>query len=359
LPHVAHRTDLTYLIGEMVGELGVGHSYTGGGDAPKAKRVQIGLLGAELTPGENDRYRITRIFEGQNWMRSRRSPLTEPGLNVKTGDYILAINGNELRAPTDPGSLLLNSAGKQTTLRINSRPSDSGARDIVVVPVAHDAGLRYYNWVEKNRRYVEERSGGRVGYIHIPNMGAEGLNEFARTYYPQVRKEALILDDRWNGGGFVSEMIHERLNRKLSSLSAARNKADFTYPDATHYGPKVCLLNQWSASDGDYFPYHFRRFGTGKIIGRRSWGGVVGIRGGGDLVDGGFVTMPEFAAYSPDGEWIIENRGVDPDIEVVNEPGDWLAGKDAQLDAAIDLMMKEIEGKSFKLPKRPADPSDR
>jgi tricorn protease len=228
-----------------------------------------------------------------------------------------------------------------------------------VVPVAHDAGLRYYNWVEKNRRYVEERSGGRVGYIHIPNMGAEGLNEFARTYYPQVRKEALILDDRWNGGGFVSEMIHERLNRKLSSLSAARNKADFTYPDATHYGPKVCLLNQWSASDGDYFPYHFRRFGTGKIIGRRSWGGVVGIRGGGDLVDGGFVTMPEFAAYSPDGEWIIENRGVDPDIEVVNEPGDWLAGKDAQLDAAIDLMMKEIEGKSFKLPKRPADPSDR
>jgi tricorn protease len=359
LPHVAHRTDLTYLIGEMVGELGVGHSYTGGGDAPKAKRVQIGLLGAELTPGENDRYRITRIFEGQNWMRSRRSPLTEPGLNVKTGDYILAINGNELRAPTDPGSLLLNSAGKQTTLRVNSRPSDSGARDIVVVPVAHDAGLRYYNWVEKNRRYVEERSGGRVGYIHIPNMGAEGLNEFARTYYPQVRKEALILDDRWNGGGFVSEMIHERLNRKLSSLSAARNKADFTYPDATHYGPKVCLLNQWSASDGDYFPYHFRRFGTGKIIGRRSWGGVVGIRGGGDLVDGGFVTMPEFAAYSPDGEWIIENRGVDPDIEVVNEPGDWLAGKDAQLDAAIDLMMKEIEGKSFKLPKRPADPSDR
>lgn len=360
LPHVAHRTDLTYLLGEMLGELGVGHSYTGGGDAPKAERVQIGLLGAELAPDAGSgRFRITRIYEPQPWMKSRRSPLTEPGLNVKVGDYVLAIDGEDLRAPTNPGSLLWNRAGKQTTLRVSASPSDAGSREIVVVPVAHDAGLRYYNWIEANRRYVQEKSGGRVGYIHIPNMGEDGLNEFVRQYYPQVRTEALILDDRWNGGGFVSEMIHERLNRKLSSLTAVRNKGDFTYPDATHFGPKVCLLNQWSASDGDYFPYHFRRFGTGKIIGRRSWGGVVGIRGGGDLVDGGFVTMPEFGAYSPDGKWIIENRGVDPDIEVVNPPGEWLDGKDAQLDAALDLMLKEIAGKSFKLPKRPADPTDR
>jgi tricorn protease len=360
LPYVAHRVDLTYLLGEMLGELGVGHSYVGGGEGPEPERVKIGLLGADLEADRaSGRYRITRIFEGQNWDDHRRSPLTEPGLNVKVGDYILSIDGKPLAAPTDPGSLLWNRAGKQTTLVVNGRPTEAGSREIVVVPIDFDSGLRYWNSVEANRRYVEKATGGRVGYIHIPNMGGDGLNEFAKTYYPQVRKEGLVIDVRWNGGGFVSEMIIERLRRVLGSMAASRNGADFTYPDAVHIGPKVCLLNQWSASDGDYFPYHFRGYKLGPIVGKRSWGGVVGIRGGPNLVDGGFVTIPEFGAYGLDGKWIIENHGVDPDIEVENLPKDVIAGKDAQLDRAIALIMDELAKKSYTLPKRPADPTDR
>ncbi len=360
LPHVAHRVDLTYLLGEMLGELGVGHSYVGGGEGPKPERVKIGLLGADLEADRaSGRYRIARILEGQNWDSHRRSPLTEPGLNVKVGDYVLAIDGKPLRAPTDPGSHLWNRAGKQTTLVVNARPTETGSREITVVPIDFDSGLRYWNWVEANRRYVEEHSNGRIGYVHLPNMGGDGLNEFGKTFYPQARKEGLIVDVRWNGGGFVSEMIIERLRRVLGSLAASRNGADFTYPDAVHIGPKVCLLNQWSASDGDYFPYHFRGYGLGTLVGKRSWGGVVGIRGGGNLVDGGFVTIPEFGAYGLDSKWIIENHGVDPDIEVENVTKDVIAGKDAQLDRAIALIMEELATKSYTLPKRPADPTDR
>ncbi len=358
LPHVAHRVDLTYLIGEMIGELGAGHSYVGGGEAPHPERVKIGLLGADLEL-DGGRYRIARIFEGQNWDKGRRSPLTEPGLNVKVGDFVLSIDGKPLRAPTNPGSLLWNRAGKQTTLVVNSGPSETGSREIVVVPIEFDAGLRYWNWVEANRRYVDKMTNGRCGYIHIPNMGGDGLNEFVKTYYPQVRKEALVLDVRWNGGGFVSQMILERLRRVVDAMGASRNGAEDTYPDATHYGPKICLLNQWSASDGDIFPYHFRNFGLGKLVGKRSWGGVVGIRGGDNLVDGGFVTIPEFGSYGLDRKWIIENYGVDPDVEVENLPGDVMAGKDAQLDTAIKMMNDELAKRSYKLPARPADPTDR
>lgn len=360
LPHVAHRVDLTYLIGEMVGELGVGHSYVGGGDQPKPEPVRIGLLGAELEADEaSGRYRIARILEGQNWDKGRRSPLTEPGLNVKPGDYVLAIGGQPLRAPTDPGSLLWNRAGKQTTLVVNSRPTEAGSREITVVPIEFDSGLRYWDWVEGNRRAVEAATDGRCGYIHIPNMGGDGLNEFAKTFYPQVRNEALIVDVRWNGGGFVSEMIIERLRRVVDGMGKPRHGGEYTYPDAAHHGPKVCLLNQWSASDGDIFPYHFRNYGLGKLVGKRSWGGVIGIRGGNNLVDGGFVTMPEFGHYSVDGKWVIENRGVDPDIEVENLPGDVMAGKDAQLERAIAMMNEELSKRSYLLPGKPADPTDR
>ena len=360
LPCVAHRSDLTYLLGEMIGELGTGHTYVGGGETPRTAPVSVGLLGAELEldPGSG-RYRIAKIFEGQSWMPERRSPLTEPGLNVKAGDYILQINRRELQAPTHPGSLLLNRANRQTSLLVNRIPSRSGAREITVVPLAQDGQLRYYNWILHNRRYVDKQSQGRIGYIHLPNMGGAGLNEFARTYYPQVRKSALIIDVRWNGGGFVSEMILERLRRKLSGMSAPRNAKPFTYQGAVHHGPKVCLLNQWSASDGDLFPHYFRRFGLGKLVGKRSWGGVVGIRGQLNLVDGGYVWQPEFGNYDIDSRWIIENHGVEPDIEVDNLPADVIKGKDAQLDKAIELMLQELKKKSYQLPPRPPDPTNR
>ncbi len=356
LPHVAHRSDLVYLIGEMIGELGAGHSYVGGGERPRPPKVSVGLLGAELEPDESSgRWRIKHIFPGLPGWKKYRSPLLRPGLNVKEGDYILAIDGKELRLPMQPGQLLLDKAGKQVVVRINRIPSTSGSREITVIPRAHDSKLRYLDWVEKNRRYVEEKTGGRVGYIHLPDMGGWGVREFARTYYPQVRKEGLIIDVRWNGGGFVSEMLLERLRRKVAGMSAPRNAKPFTYPDATHHGPKICLLNQWSASDGDLFPHFFRRYGLGKLVGKRSWGGVVGIRGSPNLVDGGYVTIPEFAYYDVNSRWMIENHGVEPDIEVDNPPAEILRGRDPQLDRAIDELMRQLEN-PVRLPPRPPDP---
>ena len=358
LPHVAHRIDLTYLIGELIGELGTGHAYVGGGDLQTTGQLSIGLLGAELTPDPaSGRWRIERIFEGQNWDPNRRSPLTEPGLNVKPGDYLLAVEGRQLRLPDQAGQLLLDRVGKQTLLTISSIPSASGAREVTVVPIERDAGLRYHAWVEENRRRVEKASGGRIGYLHIPDMGGNGLNQFVRTFYPQVEREALIVDVRWNGGGFVSQMIIERLRRKLGGMSASRNAGEFTYPGATHVGPKICLINQWSASDGDLFPHFFRRYGLGKLLGQRTWGGVVGIRGNSNLVDGGYVYQPEFAYYDLDSKWMIENRGVEPDLVVDNPPAAVMSGRDPQLERAIELMLEAIEKKKPELPARPADPS--
>ena len=357
LPHVAHRSDLVYLIGEMIGELGSGHSYVGGGERPRPPSVSVGLLGAELeADAASGRWRIRHIFAGLPGWKKYRSPLRQPGLNVKAGDYLLAIDGHELRLPQQPGQLLLDRAGKQVRLRINRIPSASGSREITVVPVAHDSKLRYLDWVERNRRYVEKKTGGRVGYIHLPDMSGWGVREFARTFYPQVRKQGLIIDVRWNGGGFVSEMLLERLRRQVAGMSAPRNAEPFTYPDAAHLGPKVCLLNQWSASDGDLFPHFFRRYGLGPLIGKRSWGGVVGIRGTPNLVDGGYVTMPEFAYYDMDSKWMIENHGVDPDIEVDNPPGQVLRGKDPQLDRAIGVILQQIDKHPPRLPPRPPDP---
>ncbi len=360
LPYVAHRQDLTYIMGEMISELGTSHSYVGGGDVPNIKKVSVGLLGADLEPDPSSgRWRIKKIFKGQNWDHERASPLTEPGLDVSVGDYILEINGQQLRLPDVPGKLLLDRAGRQTVLRISRIPSKTGSKEITIVPLKNDSGLRYYDWVEQNRLYVEKRSGGKIGYIHIPDMGGEGLNEFARTFYPQVRKKALIIDVRWNGGGFVSQMIIERLRRVLGGMDAARGGGLFTYPDAVHVGPKVCLINQWSASDGDLFPHFFRHYKLGKLVGRRTWGGVVGIRGSTNLVDGGYVYQPEFAYYGLNSRWMIENHGVDPDIRVDNQPSDVLHGKDAQLDQAIKLMLDDLERATFVLPPRPADPQDR
>jgi tricorn protease len=230
---------------------------------------------------------------------------------------------------------------------------------VVVLPLERDAGLRYHDWVAANRRLVDQRSGGRVGYVHLPNMGGEGLNEFARTYYPQTRKQALIVDVRWNGGGFVSEMILERLRRQVLGMVATRNAGEFTYPDAVQQGPKICLINQWSASDGDLFPHFFRRLGLGKLLGVRTWGGVVGIRGSENLVDGGYVYQPEFAYYDTNSTWMIENRGVEPDIELDNPPVEVLAGRDRQLERAIEQMVQAIDAKPPVLPARPADPTDR
>jgi tricorn protease len=357
LPHVAHRNALTFLIGEMIAELNIGHAYVGGGDMPKAKTVPVALLGADyrLDPGSG-RYRIDRILQGQNWVESRRSPLTEPGVDVPEGSYLLKIDGVDLKAPAVPDALLQNRTGGTVTLTINSRPDERDARQVTVRPLADEEGLRYFDRIETNRRKVDRATGGRVGYLHIPNMGGDGLNEFVRQYYPQIRKQGMIIDVRNNGGGFVSEMILERLRRVLAAMGNSRSGGVTTYPSQVFYGPMVCLINHYSASDGDIFPYFFKKYGLGPLIGTRTWGGVVGIRGYSPLVDGGYVTRPEFGTYGLEGQWIIEGHGVDPDIEVDNRDDLVVQGRDPQLEKGIEVVLEEIRKHPKTLPPVPPPP---
>ena len=345
LPHVQTRYDLTYLIGEMVAELHSGHTYVGGGDLPSAPKVKLGLLGAELSREPHSRaYRIDRILHGENWTTLERAPLTEVGVAVNPGDFILAVDGRPVSELANIYEPLVGKAGKQVTLRVNSKPSEEGARTVTVVPTADESPLYYRTWVQHNIDYVSEKTGGAVGYIHIPDMGFLGLAEFAQHFYPQLHKKALIIDDRDNGGGFVSPMVIERLARQLAFFEKPRNATPHTDPVDMHLGPKVLLINEFSASDGDIFPYRFRIAGLGKIIGKRTWGGVVGIRGSLPIVDGGFLNNPEFAPYSKDGkEWPVEGHGVEPDIMVDNDPFKEFSGTDQQLDRAIEVIQEELK----------------
>jgi tricorn protease len=359
LPYVRTRNDLTYIIGEMIGELNIGHAYVGGGDrVHAAPRVKTGLLGAELSRDPaSGAYRIDRILRGQNWQDKTRSPLTEIGVGAREGDYILAVNGKPVREMANIYASLVDKVGQQVTLRINGRPTDEGARDVVVVPIADEAPLYYYDWVQKNIAHVAEKSGGKVGYIHIPDMGPEGLDEFAKHFYPQLTKKALIIDVRGNGGGNVSAQVIERLHRQLVAWNVYRAATPFTNPDGTFAGPLVCLENEFSASDGDIFPFRFKALHMGKVIGKRTWGGVVGIRGTLPFIDGGMMTRPEFTFFSVDGKhWEVEGHGVDPDIAVDNDPAREFKGEDQQLDRAIQEAMDELKTKEVNVPPPPAAP---
>ncbi|HEY0864515.1 MAG TPA: PDZ domain-containing protein [Lacunisphaera sp.] len=358
LPSVTTRNDLTYLIGEMISELHIGHAYVGTGDRPDTPKIKTGLLGAELSRDPASRaYRIDRILQGENWQTKTRSPLTELGVNVSAGDYILAVNGTPVRDLANIYSALIGTVGKQVVLRVNSQPVDEGARDVTVVPLADEAPLYYEQFVQRNIDYVAAKTGGKVGYLHIPDMGPEGLNEFVRRFYPQLGKQALVIDVRGNGGGNVSPMIIERLRRELAMVNIRRNGTPTTNPTQMLLGPKVTLLNEYSASDGDLFPYRFREAGLGKLVGKRSWGGVVGISGSLPFTDGGSLNKPEFAPYAKDGKgWIIEGHGVDPDIVVDNDPARELKGEDQQLDKAIEVILEELKTKGQVLPPPPAWP---
>ena len=358
VPYVNHRADLTFLIGEMIGELSNSHTYVGGGDYPHPQRIPMGLLGAELERDPSNRtYRITKILQGQNWDKTHRSPLTELGVNVKEGDYILAVDGKETRGMANIYESLVNTAGKQVVLKVNSSPSEKGARDVTVIPTASEEPLYYYTWVENNIRKVSEATNGKVGYIHIPDMSPQGLNEFVKYYYPQLRKKALIIDDRGNGGGSVSSQIIERLVRQVAMIEVPRNSVGGIDPGGTHWGPKVCLLDEFSASDGDIFPYRFRKNNLGKLIGKRTWGGVVGIRGSLPLLDGGVLNKPEFAPYSEEGKgWIMEGRGVEPDIMVDNDPAREFSGVDEQLNKAIEVLLDELKTQEKTIPPVPEYP---
>ena len=357
LPYVNNRNDLNYIIGEMIGEINIGHAYISGGDKPEPERVNTGLLGARLSRDASGYYRIDKILKGENWVADSRSPLTEVGVDVSEGDYIIAVNGASTSDMTDIYQSLLGKAGKQVELTVNGSASEKGSRKVIVKPISSEANLYYYTWVQDNIRKVSEATGGQVGYIHIPDMSAQGLNEFVKYFYPQLNKKGLIIDDRGNGGGNVSPMIIERLKRELVMMNMSRNTEPSPSPGAAFNGPKVMLIDNYSASDGDLFPYQFKTLGMGTIIGVRTWGGVVGIRGPIPFVDGGSLFKPEFAPYGINGEgWVIEGVGVEPDIRIDNDPAKEYAGEDEQLNKAIEVIlgqMKDFDYKALPIPPYP------
>jgi tricorn protease len=356
--YVAHRSDLNYVMGEMVAELSTSHSYITGGDFEIPDRTPVALPGAKLElDAAAGRYRIAKIYHGLNDEPVYRSPLTEVGVDAHEGDYILAIDGRDLTAKDNPYEFLRGKASHPVELRLNSKPTTEGSHLTSYLPIASEQDLIYLDWVDHNREAVSKATGGKVAYIHLPDMGADGIREFIRTYYPQIRKQALIVDDRGNGGGNISQMVIQRLSQRVLGFDFDRvDRETQTYPYTGFIGPKVCLINETSASDGDIFPYMFRESGLGPLIGKRTWGGVVGISGRGPLLDGGEIYVPEFATANLAGQYVIEGHGVDPDIEVENDPASEIAGKDLQLERAIAEIQKALEAHPVSLPSRPPDP---
>ncbi|HBS85900.1 MAG TPA: protease [Bacteroidales bacterium] len=358
LPYVNHRNDLTYIIGEMIAELNIGHAYVNSGEAPEPKRIKTGLLGAKISRDKSGYYKIDKILRGENWRNKAKSPLTEVGLDIKDGDYIFEIDGKSTKEMNDIYAALVGKAGSHIEIMTGSTPDPVSGKKSIIVPIEDEAELYYFNWVRDNIRKVNEATNGQVGYVHIPDMVTEGLNEFAKYFYTQLDKKALIIDDRGNGGGNISPMLVERLSRELTRRNMSRNATETgTTPQQMMTGPKILLINQYSASDGDLFPYAFKKHGLGKVIGVRSWGGVVGIRGSLPFIDGGDLRKPEFASFSSDGkEWIIEGWGVDPDVEVINDPAKEYAGEDEQLNMAIKMILEELQKNPNEKPKMPEFP---
>ncbi|HVR98571.1 MAG TPA: S41 family peptidase [Thermoanaerobaculia bacterium] len=358
LAHVGHRSDLNYVIGEMIAELNVSHAYVAGGDFQLPDRPRVALPGARFALDHKaGRYKIVKIFRGQNEEDLYRAPLTEIGVDAREGDYLLAIDGEDLPANDNPYRLLRHKADRPVRFTVNDRPTYEGAREVVFTPLSTETNLIYLDWITANRERVDKLSGGRVGYLHIPDMGSDGLREFIKAFYPQLRKEGLIVDVRSNGGGFVSATILDRLRRQLLAVDFSRNDESPTpYPQSAFHGHMASLINETSSSDGDIFAAMFREMGLGPLIGKRTWGGVVGISGSGPLLDGGQISVPESGSVSVDGRWIIEGEGVSPDIDVENDPKSLLAGRDPQLERGVEEVMKKIREQPKKLPTRPAPP---
>jgi tricorn protease len=357
LQYVGDRTDLNYVLGEMIAELSNSHTYIAGGDLGLPDKPHVGLLGADFKlDAASGRYRIANVFPGENDEPRYRSPLTEVGVDVKPGDYILAINGTPLTGDVNPYQLLRIAPGQMVQLLVNSRPSTDGARTVLVKPIGSEMDLHYHDWVQANRAYVAKASGGQIGYLHIPDMGVDGAREFIKWYYPQLRKPGLIIDVRDNGGGFMSQTMIERLSRKVLAYNYLRGTSiTGTYPGATYLGHLAALSNGTTASDGDIFSYMFKQAKLGPLIGTRTWGGVVGIGNLGPLIDGGTINVPQFAAIvNLEGKYTVEGHGVEPDIVVNEDVSQQLAGKDPQLDKAIEVLEKEIQAHPLNLPPQPA-----
>ncbi len=356
VPFVSDRRDLDYVLGEMIAELGVGHSYVRPGDNPEVPRVGVGLLGCDFAlDADSGRYRLVNILTERDWNSSTPTPLAGPGIDVREGDYLLAVDGRELRAPVNPYSLFEDKVGKQVVLTVAGRPDGKESREVTVEPIASDIGLRYVRWVEGNRRRVAELSGGRVGYIHLPNTSIAGVQAFARMYYPQLRMEGLIIDERYNSGGFIPDFIMNILRQKFVSFWKPRYGRDWRTPGTAFDGPMVMISNHHAGSGGDALPYYFQKYGLGKVVGTRTWGGLIGISRHIPLMDGGSVTFPEFRIFDTEGKWAVENHGVDPDVVVDNLPEDVAAGRDPQLEKAVELVLEQL-GDRRPVPEAPPFP---
>jgi tricorn protease len=354
LPLLGSREDLTYLLGELVGELSNSHTYVGGGDLDDpTPKVGTGMLGVDYgLDAASGRYFFKRIYPGDNTREDYRSPLSQPGLQVAQGNFLLAIDGHELRAPIDPDSLLVARNDQAVRLSVAETPEGT-RRELLIEPLKQELNLRQEAWIEERREQVDRLSNGRIGYVYLSNMEELGMQQFFRQFYHQLDKRAMVIDDRWNGGGFISEIVLERLRRVLAGMDTNRESGAVPVPQQVLAGPKVCLINHYSGSDGDLFPYFFRQYGLGPLIGTRTWGGVRGIRGEWRLLDGGWITVPEDAIYGLDSQWVIENRGVSPDIDVEDSPDTWLAGHDVQLEAAVNYLLQELKQRPGGLPPPP------
>jgi tricorn protease len=345
VPFVAHRADLNYILGELQGELSTSHAYVGGGEMPDVPHVDIGLLGADYDfDAASGLYRFKTIYRDRDWNSRVPAPLGQPGIGVKEGDLLLEVNGMPVRAPMNVFAAFVGTTGKQTQIKVGASANDPKARTYTVVPIASEAPLRYTAWVEGNREKVEKATGGRIAYIHVPNTALAGIQEFTKQYYPQVDKQGIIVDERFNGGGFIPDFLVERLWRKTWVAWTNRDGEGFRTPQTAIDGPKCILINEYAGSGGDAFPFYFRMQGLGPVIGKRTWGGLVGISHNLPLVDGGVITMPDFGMYDPrTGQWLVENHGVDPDIEVENAPDLMVSGHDPQLEKAIEWSLDQLK----------------
>ena len=356
LENIAHRADLNYLFQEMLGNMSVGHHNSGGGDTPQVQPVTTGLLGADYSV-ENGRYRFARIYNGENWNPQLRAPLTQPGVNVQAGEYLLAVNGREVRSTDNLYSFFQSTANKSVVIRVGPNPDANGSREVTVVPVANEGGLRNLAWIEDNRRKVDQMSGGRLAYVYLPNTAGAGYTNFNRYYFAQIDKEGAVIDERFNGGGTAADYIIDYMRRPLLNYWATREGEDFPTPVGSIYGPKAMIINEYAGSGGDAMPWYFRKAGVGPLVGMRTWGGLVGIYGYPTLIDGGQVTAPRVAFYNLEGDWDVENKGVAPDIEVDLDPKLWREGHDPQLEKAIQVVMDALKKNPLPKYKRPAYPN--
>lgn len=352
---VGSRGDLNYLFTEMLGNLTLGHVFIGGGDRPEPPKVKVGLLGADYDV-ENNRYRFKKIYNGENWNPQLRAPLTQPGVNVKTGEYLIAVNGRDVRGSDDVFAFFQETAGRRTVIKVSANADGNGARDVTVVPVAGEQALRHLDWVESNRRKVDQLTGGRVAYVHLPDTANGGYTNFNRYFFAQVGKDAVVLDERFNHGGFLADYVIDHLRRPLMSMVTAREGNDFSSPGGAIYGPKVMIVNEFAGSGGDAMPWYFRKAGVGRLVGTRTWGGLVGIWDYPELIDGGSVTAPRGAIYGLQGEWEVENRGIAPDIEVEMDPALVRQGRDPQLEKAVEVVLEELKKTPLPKYKKPAYP---